>query len=386
MIRMETNFDILGISDSSTQYEIREAFRKLALRHHSDRGGEDEQFKKIKQAYEDLKAGKKYPDTDEERKRKSRVYSGDSDDDMRRKNMLLAEELARDMRNAEEWIGALNRAGSGDRRLFGSKTLGEIEFERKATGAVSIKGNYMAGRLTYDGPILMQGNVTSPSWSPEHSTVIRLTRGDFKMVNPVDNKYRIENGAKIVADRGDIVVGNVFGKKDRVQDPGGKVGLYNVREHRTELNAPNGRVVIENAANTVSIHGDTVIALNLEDDVRVSGREILIYGSKVTYDVEIELARNGTLRFFEKFSVQGLSDDSAVRLEDGKSVRLYDIKTKKIRDLAEEFVPAPGSFARDDTMVGKGFTITYDMLDNLGKRPARAGGWASRLGLGRSRR
>jgi len=381
---METNFDILGISDNSTQYEIREAFRKLALRHHSDRGGEDEQFKKIKQAYEDLKAGKKYPDTDEERKRKSRVYSGDSDDEIRRRNTLLAEELAKDMRNAEEWIGALNRAGSTDRRLFGSKTLGEIEFERKATGAVSIKGNYMAGRLTYDGPVLMQGNITSPSWSPEHSTVIRLTKGDFKMVNAADNKYKIENGAKIIVDRGDIVVGNVFGKKDRIQDPGGRVGLYNIREHRTELNAPNGKIVIDNAVNTVSVNGDTVIALNLEDDIRVRGREILIYGGKVTYDVQIELVRNGTLRFFEKFSVQGLSDDATVKLENGKSIRLYDIKTKKIRDLADEFVPDPDSFARDDTMVGKGFTITYDMLDGLGRKPAKAGSWASKLGFGRS--
>ena len=381
---MESNFEILGISNNSTQHEIREAFRKLALMHHSDRGGEDEQFKKIKQAYEDLKLGKKYPDTDEEQKRKSRVYSGDSDDDIRKKNRLLAEELSRDMKSAEEWIAALGRAGSTGRRLFGSKTLGEIEFERKTSGAVSIKGNYMAGRLTYDGPILMQGNVTSPSWSPEHSTVIRLTRGDFKMVNPVDNKYRIENGSKIIVDGGDIVVGNVFGKKDRVQDPGGRVGLYDTREHRTELNAPNGKVIIENAVNTVSINGDTVIALNLEDDVRLRGREILIYGSKVTYDVEIEMARNGTLRFFEGFSVQGLSDDCFVRLENGKSIRLYDIKTKKIRDLSEELVPDPDGFGRDDTMVGKGFTITYDMLDSLEKRPAgKSGGWASRLGFGR---
>ncbi len=380
---MESNFEILGISNDSTQHEIREAFRKLALRHHSDRGGEDEQFKKIKQAYEDLKLGKKYPDTDEEQKRKSRVYSGDSDDDIIKKNRLLAEEISRDMKNAEEWIAALSRSNSSDTRLFGSKTLGEIEFERKTSGAVSIRGNYMAGRLTYDGPILMQGNVTSPSWSPEHSTVIRLTRGDFKMVNPIDNKYKVENGSKIVVDDGDIVIGNAFGRKDRIQDPGGRVGLYNTREHRTELNAPNGKVIIENAVNTVSINGDTVIALNLEDDVKLRGREILIYGSKVTYDVEIELAKNGTLRFFEGFSVQGLSDDCFIKLDNGKSIRMYDIKTKRIRDLPREFVPNSGSFGRDDTMVGKGFTITYDMLDGLARPASKSGGWASRLGFGR---
>ena len=381
---MESNFDILGIPENSTRHDVREAFRKLALKHHSDRGGQDEQFKKIKQAYEDLKEGRKYPDTEDERTKKSRVYSGDSGDETRRKNMLLAEELSKDMRNAEEWLAALGRANSGATRLFGSKALGEIEFERKAAGTVLIKGNYMAGRITYDGPILVQGSITSPSWSPDHSTVLRTTRGDFKMVDPLKNKYKIENGSKIIADSGDIVIGNVFGKKDRVPDPGGKVGLYDIREYRTELNAPNGKIVVENAVDTVSINGDTVIVLkSLESDVRLRGREILVYGSKITHDVEIELAKNGTIRFFESFSIQGLSDDCVVRLENGKSIGLHDIKTKKIRDLPKELVPA-GGYEKGDTLVGKGFTITYDMLDSLGKKPAGGrGGWSSRLGFGR---
>ena len=57
--------------------EIRDAFRRLALQYHADRGGENEQFIKIKQAYEDLKIGKKYPETDIEKIKNSRVYSGD---------------------------------------------------------------------------------------------------------------------------------------------------------------------------------------------------------------------------------------------------------------------------------------------------------------------
>ena len=378
---MENNFEILGIPENSTQHEIREAFRRLALMHHSDRGGQDEQFKKIKQAYEDLKVGKKYPDTDEEKKKRSRVYSGDTDDDIRRKNALLAGELAKDMQNAGEWIAALNRTNSSDRRLFGSKTLGEIEFERKASGAVSIKGNYMAGQLNCDCPVLMQGNITSPSWSPEHSTVIKLARGDFKMINPVENKYRIENGAKIVVDRGDIIVGNVFGRKDRIPDSDGRVGLYDTIEHRTELDALYGKIVIQNAVNTVSINGDTIIVLNLEDDIRLKGRQILIYGSKITYDVEIELVQNGTIRFFENFSIQGLSDDALIKLDNGKSIRLHDIKTKKIRDLPRDLVSDSDNFGKDDTMVGKGFTITYNMLDGLDKHTRRSGGWTSRFGF-----
>jgi thymidylate synthase ThyX len=58
---VESNYDILDITDGSSRVEIRTAFRKLVLEHHSDRGGDDEQFKKIKQAFDDLKIGKKYP-------------------------------------------------------------------------------------------------------------------------------------------------------------------------------------------------------------------------------------------------------------------------------------------------------------------------------------
>nr|AIE94475.1 heat shock protein DnaJ domain-containing protein [uncultured marine thaumarchaeote AD1000_46_C12]AIE94543.1 heat shock protein DnaJ domain-containing protein [uncultured marine thaumarchaeote AD1000_46_F05] len=56
----ESNYKILGLKDGATRQEIRAAFRELALRHHSDRGGEDDSFIKIKQAFEDLKTGKNF--------------------------------------------------------------------------------------------------------------------------------------------------------------------------------------------------------------------------------------------------------------------------------------------------------------------------------------
>ena len=43
----ESNYKILGLKDGATRQEIRAAFRELALRHHSDRGGEDDSFIKI---------------------------------------------------------------------------------------------------------------------------------------------------------------------------------------------------------------------------------------------------------------------------------------------------------------------------------------------------
>ena len=73
---VKSNYEILGISDNASKAQIRIAFRELALKHHSDRGGHDEYFIKIKQAFEDLKAGKKFPDSPEERERKSKFFLG----------------------------------------------------------------------------------------------------------------------------------------------------------------------------------------------------------------------------------------------------------------------------------------------------------------------
>jgi hypothetical protein len=369
---VENNYDILGILEDSTVKEIRDGFRRLALQFHSDKGGDIEKFIKIKEAYEDLKIGKKYPDTDVEKLRKSRVYTGDSEENIRRRNQILGQELSKEMQTAQKWATELNRSNLTASRLFGSKTLGEIEFERKANGALSIKGNFMAGELSYDGPIIMQGNISSPSWTEEFKTKIHLTNGDFKFVDPIENKYKIENGAKIIIDNGNAVIGNIFGKKYKVQDPEGRVGIYLTQEHRTQILAPQGKIIAENAVNTVYLQADTIIALNLEDDVKISAREILLYGNKVTYDVIIELKKGGIIRFFEDFSVQGISNDAKIRLENGKEIRLFDIKTKKIKDLADEFVPNKDNYNKDDTMMGKGFTITYQMLENLDKKPSKS--------------
>ena len=376
----ESNYDILGIVEGSTEKEIRDAFRRMALQFHSDRGGENDQFIKIKQAYEDLKIGKKYPDTDIEKLRNSRVYSGDTEEEVRRKNQILGQQLSKEMQAAEEWAARLNQTNTTATRLFGSKTLGEIELERKANGALSIKGNFMAGSLTYDGPVVMQGNITSPSWTEEFKTDIRISKGDFKFINPVDNKYRIENGAKLTIDNGNAVVGNIFGRKYRAEDPQGRVGLFRTIEHRTHVYAPRGKIIAENAVNTVLLEADSIIVLNLEDDVKIKAREILFYGGKMTYDSSIELRQAGFIRFFVKNElIQGISGDAIIKLENGKQIRLFDIKTKKIHDVADEFVPNKDQYAKDATMVGNGFTITYEMLDNLSKKPSKKNKW--RLGI-----
>ena len=106
------------------------------------------------------------------------------------KNLLLSQDISREMKTAQEWAGALNRAGATDQRLFGSKELGQMEFERKITKTLTIKGKFWAGNFTYDNPVMMWGSVTSPYISPyeKHKTHIHITNGDFRMIDSIRNR------------------------------------------------------------------------------------------------------------------------------------------------------------------------------------------------------
>lgn len=47
-------YEVLGVEQKATQDEIKKAFRKLAIQHHPDKGGDSEKFKEINAAYEIL--------------------------------------------------------------------------------------------------------------------------------------------------------------------------------------------------------------------------------------------------------------------------------------------------------------------------------------------
>jgi len=51
---MENYYEILGVSENATSDEIKKSYRKLAMEHHPDKGGNEEKFKKISEAYDVL--------------------------------------------------------------------------------------------------------------------------------------------------------------------------------------------------------------------------------------------------------------------------------------------------------------------------------------------
>ena len=51
---VESFYDILGVAENATNDEIKKAYKKKAIEHHPDKGGDEEVFKKISQAYDTL--------------------------------------------------------------------------------------------------------------------------------------------------------------------------------------------------------------------------------------------------------------------------------------------------------------------------------------------
>lgn len=51
---MDDYYNILGVNRSASQEEIKRAYRKSAHAHHPDKGGEQERFKKVNEAYQVL--------------------------------------------------------------------------------------------------------------------------------------------------------------------------------------------------------------------------------------------------------------------------------------------------------------------------------------------
>mmetsp|Transcript_55348 Transcript_55348/g.120617 ORF Transcript_55348/g.120617 Transcript_55348/m.120617 type:complete len:348 (+) Transcript_55348:133-1176(+) len=52
-------YEVLGVDTDASESDIKKAFRKLAVRHHPDKGGDPDEFKDMMRAYEVLSDGKK---------------------------------------------------------------------------------------------------------------------------------------------------------------------------------------------------------------------------------------------------------------------------------------------------------------------------------------
>ena len=51
---MENYYETIGVSENATQEEIKKAYKKKAIQHHPDKGGDEEMFKKISVAFDTI--------------------------------------------------------------------------------------------------------------------------------------------------------------------------------------------------------------------------------------------------------------------------------------------------------------------------------------------
>ena len=47
-------YNTLGINKNASDDEIKTAYRKMAMKHHPDRGGDEKKFKEVEEAYRTL--------------------------------------------------------------------------------------------------------------------------------------------------------------------------------------------------------------------------------------------------------------------------------------------------------------------------------------------
>ena len=45
------HYETLGVQRDATEQDIKKAYRKLASKHHPDKGGDEERFKQINESY-----------------------------------------------------------------------------------------------------------------------------------------------------------------------------------------------------------------------------------------------------------------------------------------------------------------------------------------------
>jgi molecular chaperone DnaJ len=64
---LENYYNVLGVSENATQEEIKKAFRQKSKEHHPDRGGNEEEFKKINEAYSAIGDEQKRAEYDNQR-------------------------------------------------------------------------------------------------------------------------------------------------------------------------------------------------------------------------------------------------------------------------------------------------------------------------------
>jgi len=112
-------YSVLGLTKSATSPEIKKAYKKLAMKHHPDKGGDEEMFKKISHAYSILS---------DENKRKQYDTFGTVDD-----------QEGMNMQNFQDIFENMFGGGGGFETMFGGNPFGGGMFHMSSSNRPSEK-------------------------------------------------------------------------------------------------------------------------------------------------------------------------------------------------------------------------------------------------------
>ena len=76
---MANLYEALGVQKNASQDEIKKAYRKLAVKHHPDKGGDPERFKSITEAYNTLSDTRKRREYDHRGQQRQHPFGGFGD-------------------------------------------------------------------------------------------------------------------------------------------------------------------------------------------------------------------------------------------------------------------------------------------------------------------
>ena len=144
---MKNYYDMLGVSETASDREIKQAFKNLAKEHHPDRGGDTTKFKEANEAYDTLKNSSKRQEYDTLRKYGQNIGGHGSGFKFTTGN--FGEDMFEDFFSG---FGFGNQGGSPFRRTYRSRP--KVNRSINVRMAVSIKEamNSMEKTISYKLP------------------------------------------------------------------------------------------------------------------------------------------------------------------------------------------------------------------------------------------
>ena len=216
-------YNILGLSKTAKQSEIKKAYHKLALKEHPDKGGDQEKFKKIKMAYEIL--------SDEEKREKYDKFGlkGLDDSDSPEGSTDIFSELfnmRRQRNNKPE--DTIHKLSVSLEDLYKGKTL-KLSITRSITDKNTIKNcSTCNGQGVQIRVVQIQPGVIQ-----QMQTVCPNCKGQKQTFKTIQQKETIEIHIDAGSENGTQIRVSGMGNEDINKQAGDIVFVINEKEHDT---------------------------------------------------------------------------------------------------------------------------------------------------------